>query len=97
MVVKDVKTKVLEAKKSLGQIQNLTVVHNMTTRRPQTISLSCIVGEFPNVDDVGCLRPCTLCGRGFPHRDIVMALCGCHYHPWCIVSHWSDVELRPML
>ena len=89
--IKDVKTRVLEGKGRLGQIRNLIEMDNMTIKRPQTISPSCIVGELLDVDDIGCLRPCTPCNRGFSHQDIVMASCGCHYHPWCIVSQtWNS-------
>ena len=89
--VKDVKVRVADAKGRLGQIRNLIDVHSRTTKQPQTITPSSIVGSHEEELDDGCLRPCALCGRGFPHRDVVMASCGCHYHPWCIVTQtWNS-------
>ena len=88
--VKDVKARVADAKGRLGQIWNLIDVHSRTAKRPQTISPSSIVGSHEELDN-GCLLPCALCGLGFPHRDVVMASYGCHYHPWCIVTQtWNS-------
>ena len=88
--VKDLKARVADAKGKLGEIRNLIDVHSRTAKRPQTISPSSIVGSHEELDD-GCLRPCALCGLGFPHQDVVMASCGCHYHPWCIVTQtWNS-------
>ena len=90
--VKDIKVRVAYARSRLGQICNLIDVHSRTTKRPQTINPSSIVGSLEEEQNDGCLKPCALCGRGFPHRDIVMAdSCGCHYHPWCIVTQtWNS-------
>ena len=89
-VVKEIKVRVADAKGRLGQIRNLINVHSRTAKQPQTISPSSIVGSREELDN-RCLRPCALCGLGFPHRDVVMASCGCHYHPWCIVTQtWNS-------
>ena len=64
--IKDVKARVADAKGRLGQIRNLIDVHSRTAKQPQTISPSSIVGSHKELDD-GCLRPCALCGLGFPH------------------------------
>ena len=91
--IKDVKVRVADAKARLEQIRNLIDMDSRTTKRPQTISPSSIVGSHRDELDDGCLRPCALCGRGFPHRDVVMASCGCHYHPWCIVTQTWNLGL----
>ena len=89
--VKDVKVRVANARGRLEQICNLIDMHSRTTRRPHTISPNSIVGELEEEHDDGYLKPCALCGRGFLHRDIVMASCGCHYHLWCIVTQtWNS-------
>ena len=64
---KDVKVRIVDAKGRLGQIQNLIDVYNITSRQPQSISPSCIVGELQDYEDDGCMKPYALCGRGFPH------------------------------
>ena len=35
---------------------------------------------------VGFLKPCALCTKGFPSKDVIMATCGCNYHRWCCVT-----------
>ena len=84
--VKDIKKRVVDIKGRLGLIQNLIMMHSRTSRRPQTITPSSIIDDFQEDDEDGCLKPCSLCGRGFSNRDVVMALCGYHHHPWCIVT-----------
>ena len=27
------------------------------------------------------MKPCALCSKGFPHKDVILASCGCNYHP----------------
>ena len=90
-VVKDVKIRIAKAMGRLEQIWNLIKVHGMSNKQPQKISPSCVIGEHEEFNDEGCLKPCTLCGRGFLHQDIVMASCGCHYYPWGIVFQaWNS-------
>ena len=61
--INDVKVRVIDARGRFGQIHNLFNVHNRTTKRPQTISPSSIVGELQEEDDNGCFKSCALCGR----------------------------------
>ena len=35
---------------------------------------------------VGYIKPCALCTKGFPNKDVILAPCGCNYHPWCYVT-----------
>ena len=79
--VKDVKKRVVDAKGRLGLIQYQIEVHSRTSTRPQSITPSPILANLQEDDKDSCLKPCSLCGRGFPSRDIVMASCGCQYHP----------------
>ena len=65
--VKEVKTRLAHALGRLGQIQNLYKVYSRSTRRPQTFSPSCILGDLQNDDEDGNMKPCALCGRGFPN------------------------------
>ena len=62
-------------------------VYGKWTRRPQSITPSCIVDEIadPN-DNEEFVHKSALCNIGFPSRDFVIASCGCYYHPWCIVT-----------
>ena len=91
--VKEVKTRLAHAQGRLGQIQSLYEVHSRSMRRPQTFSPSCILWNLQNDDEDGNMKPCALCGRGFPNRDIVMASCGCHYHLWCIATQTWNSDL----
>ena len=84
--VKNVKRIVADAKGRLGLIQNQIEVHSRTSRRPQTITPSSIIANLQEDDEDGCLKPCSLCGKGFPNQDVAMASYGCHYHLWCIVT-----------
>ena len=68
-------------------------MHSRSMRRPQTFSPSCILGDLHDDDEDGNMKPCALCGRGFPNRDIVMASCGCHHHPWCIATQTWNSDL----
>ena len=89
--VKNVKKRVAHAKGRLGLIQNQIEVHSRTLRRPQSITPSSIIADLQEDDEDGCLKPCSLSGRGFPNRDVVIASCGCYYHPWCIVIQtWNS-------
>ena len=45
-VVKEVKVRLAHAQGRLRQVQNLYVVHNSSTRRPQTFSPNCIFGDL---------------------------------------------------
>ena len=90
-VVKDVRKRLSDAKGRLGLIHYQIEVHSRTSRRPQSITPSPILADLQEDDEDGCLKPYSLCGRGFPSRDLVMASCGCHYHPWCIVTQtWNS-------
>ena len=93
VAVKEVKVRLAHAHGRLGQVQNLYAVHSRSMRRPQIFSPSCILSDLQDDDEDGNMKPCTLCGRGFPNRDIVMASCGCHYHPWCIATQTWNSEL----
>ena len=35
---------------------------------------------------VGYIKPCALCTKEFPNKDVILAPCGCNYHPWCCVT-----------
>ena len=89
--VKDVKKRVVDAKGRLKLIQNQIEVHSKTSKQPQSITPSSIIVDLQEDDKDSCLKPCSLCGRGFLKRDVVMASCGCHYHLWCIVTQtWNS-------
>ena len=89
--VKDVRKRLSDAKGRLGLIHYQIEVHSRTSRRPRSITPSPILADLQEEDEDGCLKPCSLCGRGFPSRDLVMASCGCHYHLWCIVTQtWNS-------
>ena len=85
--LRSVKIRILDAKGRVAAVRDLLEVYGKRTRRPQSISPSCIVGEMtdPN-DSEEFVQKCALCNVGFPSRDVVMASCGCYYHPWCIVT-----------
>ena len=89
--IKDVRRRFVDAKDRLGLIQYQIEVHSRTSRRPQSITPNPIIADLQEDDEDGCLKPCSLCGRGFSRRDLIMASCGCHYHPWCIVTQtWNS-------
>ena len=83
----NVKKKIMDAKGRAAAVRDLFEVYGKKTRRPQSLTPSCIVGELadPN-DSKEFVQKCALCNAGFPSRDVVMASCGCYYHPWCIVT-----------
>ena len=64
--VKDVRKRLADAKGRLGLIHYQIEVHNKTSRRPQSITPSPILANLQEDDKDGCLKPCSLCGRGFP-------------------------------
>ena len=80
--LRSVKIRILDAKGRAAVVRDLLEVYGKRTWRPQSISPSCIVGEMtdPNNSEE-FVQKCALCNTGFPSRDIVMALCGCYYHP----------------
>ena len=85
--LRSVKNRILDAKGRIAAVRDLLEVYGKRTRRPQSITPSCIIGEMtdPN-DSEEFVQKCALCNTGFPSRGVVMASCGCYYHPWCIVT-----------
>ena len=83
----NVKKRILDAKGTAAVVRDLLEVYGKRTQRPQSITPSCIVGEVTDLNDnEEFVQKCGLCNTGFPNRDVVMASCGCYYHPWCIVT-----------
>ena len=85
--LRSVKIRILDAKGRAAAVRDLSEVYGKRTRQPQSISPSYIVGDMtdPN-DSEEFVQKCALCNTDFPIRDVVMASCGCYYHPWCIVT-----------
>ena len=91
VAVKDVRKRLADAKDRLGLIHYQIEVHSRTSRRPQSITPSPILADLQEDDEDGCLKPCSLCGRGFSSRDLVMALVWLPLSP-LVYSH-ADLEL----
>ena len=85
--LKDINKSIVHAKGRATTVRDLIEVYGKWTRRLQSITPSCIIGEVadPN-DSEEFVYKCALCNIGFPSRDVVMASCGCYYYPWCIVT-----------
>jgi DNA repair exonuclease SbcCD ATPase subunit len=60
----------------------------------QVLRPSRVVDEIGEVDDSEHTfhkSPCALCRMGFPHFDVILALCMCQYHPWCaVMQNWTS-------
>ena len=84
--LKDINKSILHTKGRAATVRDLMEVYGKWTRRLQSITPSYIVGEVANPNDSEeFVYKCALCNTGFPSRNVVMASCGCYYHPWCIV------------
>ena len=87
VALKDINKNILHTKGRAAAVRELMEVYGQKTRRLQSITPSCIIGELIDLNDTEeFVYKCALCNTGFPSRDVVMASCGCYYHPWCIVT-----------
>ena len=67
-------------------IQNLEMVVGLSDKIQHSRLPNNIVGE-PEVTLI--ILACVLCKRPFPKLDVLVAPCGCAYHPWCAMrQNW---------
>ena len=89
--IKGKKTEIARKVKIVRQLQTPSC-------RPITLNPSSIFSQV-DADDVvppqqrledlplvGYIKPCALCTKAFPNKDVILAPCGCNYHPWCCVT-----------
>ena len=53
-------------------------------RRPITINPNRIIGDTAESECTEvqiCVKLCSLCSKMFPKMDVILASCGCAYHP----------------
>ena len=92
-------TEKIEGKKS-EIARKEKILRNLETPscRPITLHPSSVFSKV-DVDDVvpaqqgmedlplvGYIKPCALCTKAFPNKDVILAPCGCNYHLWCCVT-----------
>ena len=54
------------------------------------------VADFEESAIEDSIHPCALCGKPFFNKDVIMASCGCFYHPWCILTQNGTQRLVRM-
>ena len=70
-----------------------TPSHCSITLKPSSFICKASLDD-PKVDNDGdgpfwvenTITSCSLCSKGFPIKDVVMASCGYNYQPWCIIT-----------
>ena len=77
----------LRAKKEV-KMKHIQMIRR-SGRRPITMNPSRIIGDTAESECTEVqirVKLCSLCSKMFPKMDVILASCGCAYHPWCIIT-----------